>query len=375
MYSDELEKCQLSLDKLFLDPNNPRFWSERERKTSENRIPDTKVQKKTQERIEHFGVKELCDSILRNGFLPMDRIVVRPIQNHDDKYVAVEGNRRLAALKSLHDQIKDSKINEDGINDEYLEKLKISTNEVEVLIYKGNESDISWVLQGIRHISGVRDWSPEQRAILVAKQVDDLKSCEHQGVFTRVGQQFGMTAKAVARFYRVHKALEQLYSDDEYGSKSKDENLTLFTLFHEAYKNAAVRNWLEWDEDCKKYKNNSNLKRFYNLIIPDEEKQNKRRIHNPDHIKFLAKLVENNRNELLGAIERDEMNIEEAKNNINTKADRVSSNWVLEINAATDKVQKVPLQVITEQPEDLKKALVELRDCVDKALRILENEN
>lgn len=85
MYSEELEQRRLCLDQLFLDPNNPRFWSEREKTTHEAKIPESKIQEKTQKRIEVFGVKELRDSILRNGFLPMDRIVVRPINSHGDK--------------------------------------------------------------------------------------------------------------------------------------------------------------------------------------------------------------------------------------------------------------------------------------------------
>ena len=124
MYNDELESRPLSLDKLFLDPNNPRFSSERDKPTPEMKIPDLKIQEKTQKRIEEFGVKEVRDSILRNGFLPMDRIVVRPINGHGEKYVVVEGNRRLAALKSLHRLIEDEEINEEGIDEKYLEKLK-----------------------------------------------------------------------------------------------------------------------------------------------------------------------------------------------------------------------------------------------------------
>lgn len=376
MYSEELEQRTLSLEQIFLDPNNPRFWSERERKTSEARIPDSKVQDKTQARIEKFGVKELRDSILRNGFLPMDRIVVRPIESHGDKYVAVEGNRRLAALKSLHYLIGAGEIDEDGIDDEYLNQLKDSTNKIEVLLYKGNKGeDISWVLQGIRHISGIKEWSPAQQAILVVDQVKELKSSDNKGVFTRVGQQFGMTAKAVARLYRVHNALEQLYSDDEYGSKSKDENLTLFTLFDEAYKNSEVRNnWLEWNEESQKYRNTANLKQFYSWILPDEDHpQNKRRIHNPDHVRCLATLLEKKRNDLVGAIDRHEMTIEEAKGRLNATSDNNGYNWIGEIRNAKRSVQNVPNQVIQEQPEDLKNALLELRECVDKTLNLLES--
>jgi ParB-like chromosome segregation protein Spo0J len=135
MYSEELEQRLLSLDQLFLNPNNPRFWSERDRKKKclDAKIPDDTIQKNTLKRIEAFGVKELRDSILRNGFLPMDRIVVRPIEDHGEKYVVVEGNRRLAALKSLHSQIEAGDIDEDDIDEDYPSQLKNATQIIEVL--------------------------------------------------------------------------------------------------------------------------------------------------------------------------------------------------------------------------------------------------
>ena len=371
MYSDQLEKRELDLDHIFLDPNNPRFCSERERKTFEKKIPEETIQTKTQKRIENFGVKELRESILRNGFLPMDRIVVRPIQGHGDKYVVVEGNRRLAALKSIHHQIEAGEIDEDGIDDEYLEKLKDSTKKIEVLLYKGTEEDISWVLQGIRHISGIKEWSAAQRANLVAKQVDILKSDDNTAVFARVGQQFGLGRKAVARLYRVYKALQQMRDDDEYGDKCQDDH---FTLFDEAYRNAGVRNWLKWDEEKQIFTNTTNLKQFYSWITPDEENNNKRRIHNPDHVKILAQLIENNRTNLIGAIDRYDMTIEEAKGNINATQGN-NNNWAAEIGTATKIVRTLPLEVITDHPDECKKALLELRNYVNQTLSLLEGKS
>jgi len=167
MYVDQLEEQRISVENLFLDPNNPRFWTERTTKdVPDAKIPDDKVQTTTFSAINQHGVEELRDSILRNGFLPLDRIVVRPIAGHDGKYVVVEGNRRLAALKSLRQQIADDLISEENISADYLENLKESTDVLEVLVYTGTDTaDIAWRLQGIRHISGIRDWQPAQRAL------------------------------------------------------------------------------------------------------------------------------------------------------------------------------------------------------------------
>jgi hypothetical protein len=365
MYSEELEQRLLSLDQLFLDPNNPRFWSERDRKKKclDAKIPDDTIQKNTLKRIEAFGVKELRDSILRNGFLPMDRIVVRPIEDHGEKYVVVEGNRRLAALKSLHSQIEAGDIDEDDIDEDYPSQLKNATQIIEVLLYKGTTNDISWRLQGIRHISGIREWSPAQQAVLVARLVEEGNS------FTMVGQQFGLSGKAIGRLYRVYKALEQMRDDDEYGEKAQDNQ---FTLFDEAYKNSAVRNWLEWNEEHHRFDNTDNLKQFYRWILPDEEHEDKRRIHNPDHVRVLAQLLEKKRTDFVGAIERHEMTIEQAKGNLDATLSSDSYDWLAQLDNAKKAVRKVPGEVITEKPEELKHELLELRECVDKMLKLLE---
>ena len=220
-----------------------------------------------------------------------------------DKYVAVEGNRRLAALKSLYQQIEEGVINEDGIDEEYLGKLQKSIESVEVLLYKGNQNDISWMLQGIRHISGIKDWKPAQRAQLVANQVD--KGLQ----FTAVGQKFGLSARAIGRLYRAYKGLEQMRTDDEYGTKTQDD---YFSLFEEAYKNSKVREWLGWEEESFKFTKIDNLKQFYSWITPDDEHADKRRIHDPKHVRHLDQLIAKRREDLIGQVDQFEMEIEAA---------------------------------------------------------------
>ena len=122
-------------------------------------------QERAFESIRKHGLVELKNSILRNGFLPLDRIVVRELDGIRGKYVVIEGNRRLAALKWLRSDIDEGLVAEEGIDpdSDYLEKLAESTKEIEVLVYLGDDkNDIAWILQGIRHIGGIRDWEPAQ---------------------------------------------------------------------------------------------------------------------------------------------------------------------------------------------------------------------
>lgn len=365
MYNDELEARSIPLSNLFLDPNNPRFWTEQEvREVPDSKAPEIKVQEKTQKQIEKFGVEELYYSILRNGFLPLDRIVVRPIKGFSDMYVAVEGNRRLAALKKLHRNISDGVINEEGIDQDYLASLLGSIEKIEVLIYKGvNTGDISWLLQGIRHISGIADWKPAQRARLIAQQIEGEDGAAKM-TFTQAGQKFGLTAKAAGRLYRAYKGLQQMREDDDYGTKAVNE---YFSLFEEAYKNSKVREWLGWDDKEYKFENEDHLKQFYGWITPDEDHNSERRIDDPKEIQKLATLLEKKREDLIGQVDRYETQIDAAAERATETS---GSDWQKEVERAKDIITGLPIiKIIRSQPEELKTALEDMRDIVADMLK------
>ena len=327
MYNDQLEPRIISIDDIFLDPNNPRFWNEQTQKVAD--VPDTKVpddthQSKTRARIGNHGLEELKNSILRNGFLPLDRIVVRELKGVPGKYVVIEGNRRLAALKLLREQIDDQTIQEEGIDEDKLKSLKESTDKIEVLVYDGSDTkNIAWLLQGIRHIGGIRNWAAAQQGKLVADQIDK------EGLsLSEAGQHFGLSAQAVGRRYRSYKALEQMREDEEFGSKAKNE---YYSLFEEAIREKNVKKWLEWDDGEKRFKNTDSLKQFYSWICPDEEHPTQdRRLHDPRHISSLGRILATNQDALMAKIEKHEIGIEAAEQKLNDDFSRYDWNAAFE---------------------------------------------
>ena len=356
MYADQLAEATLSVENIFLDPNNPRFWTEKDiREVPDSKIPNERVQIRARERIARFGIDELRDSMLRNGFLPLDRIVVRPINGHTHKYVIVEGNRRFAALTNLRQEIDDATLNEEGIDDDYLEKLLGDTNKLDVLIYQGGDAhDISWLLQGIRHISGIRNWLPAQRARLVAEQIDD------KGLgFKAAGQTFGLSAQAVGRLYRAFKALDQMRHDDEFSAKAKNE---YFTLFEEAIRNRAVREWLDWSNDEWRFENDANLKQFYSWISEDEDHNNERRIHDPRQIKDLGYLISGRHNTLLSQIDQYEISIGEAYGKVIGM--QAATDWKEKIEQARKLIADLPQEPMFEETEIFLEALEKIESQI-----------
>lgn len=345
MYMDQLKATTLPIQQIFLDPNNPRFWTEQNvRDVPDRRIPDERVQSDTRTRIDRHGIEDLYNSILRNGYLTMDRIVVRPIDG-TDKYVVVEGNRRFRALSKLRHDIENGIVAEEGIDDQYLQRLLDNTSDIEVLIYSGvGAHDISWMLQGIRHISGIRPWDPAQRARLVAEQIE-----RDSQTFRSAGQQFGLSPQAVGRLYRTYKALLQMREDEEFGAKARND---YFSLFEEAYRNNTLREWLGWSEEDRRFLNLDHLKRFYSWISPDDEHpERRRRIHDPKQIKELSYLIENDHDTLLGEFDRHEVTISEAYGRA-TAGGPKPKDWRKSIENARAIIADLPQSAMFEETQE-----------------------
>lgn len=340
MYNAELDPQQLSLDRLYLDPNNPRFHDRRVTVPS-RRIVEPEIQAKALERLTSCGIRELANSILRNGFLPLDRIVVTPIAEAPDSYVVVEGNRRLAALRVVRDQIRNDDVDADDLPQEYLASLNESIDKIDCLVYTGTNTSIAWILQGIRHLSGIWDWSPAQKAELIVKEIDEggLK-------FSAVGQMLGMTANQVGKYYRAFKALEQMRLDDDFGDRF---DKALFTLFDEAYSKQNVRRWLEWSNEQNQFLNSENLHLFYSWITPDPDHDGLRRIHDPRQMRALNRLVEPDHLGLLQQVDDWEINIEEAEARM--AGDTPVLDWRSKIAQVEDALNHLPLSALEDGSE------------------------
>lgn len=365
MYADDLKEVGLDFDNIYLDPNNPRFWSEASsRDVSDRKIVDSKVQDQSLARMAKYGISELKDSILRNGFLPLDRIVVRPIEGDEGNYVVVEGNRRVSALKLLRQQIDDDLIDEDGIDDDYLQQLKESTNNLEVLVYSGSEThDIAWLLQGVRHIGGIREWQPAQRAKLIADQIESLGMG-----FKQAGQQFGLSAQAVGRLYRSYKALEQMRNDDEFQDLAKNE---YFSLFEEAVRRPSMKEWLGWSEPEKCFKNTENLHTFYAWISPDpEDADQRRRIHDPKQIKLVSELVASKDKKILTKIDDHELSVGAAYERLNNMPS--DFDWEDAISKASELLSSIPMEAVKDNPMKYIKKVNELMKNLELSLKMAE---
>ncbi|MBI4009574.1 MAG: ParB N-terminal domain-containing protein [Candidatus Aenigmarchaeota archaeon] len=275
---NDFEERQVNLEDVFLDPNNPRF-SGKEKLVSDSRIIEESIQRTCFEKMHDFGIEELKENIKRVGFLPIDKIVVRRIAD-SKKYVVVEGNRRITAIKQLKIEHESGEIE---LSDAVLNSILRFT----VYVYKGKEPDIAWIIQGIRHISGIKNWKPYQQAKLLIKLVKERKI-----KIEDAGKAVGIGSIKSARLMRSYYAYEQSTQDEEFGEYLKEDD---FSFFQEAIFtaiNTPIQQWLEWDEKEKHFKNIENLRKYLSWIVSVEG--NPPRIERSNDVRdFVAKAMVN----------------------------------------------------------------------------------
>ncbi len=362
MYNEELQPVTLDVKDIYLDPNNPRFF-EKNKKVPYSKYSDEKVQADALKSICEFSVDDLVNSIVSNGFLPMDRIVVKKIPG-TEQYFVLEGNRRLASIKTIIKNIQDGNVDYSEYEEAYFEKLSKSLGSVEVLLYNGDEDNISWMLQGIRHISGIKDWSPTQRAKLVSELIETK---EYD--FSSVGKKFGLSAIAVGRLYRGYKGLQQMKTDDDFSNKAQND---FFTLFEEAYKNTEVRKWMKWNDKTYEYEDLDNFKQFCSWISKDEDQENlgvkSRRLHDSRHVRMLGNLISRNRKDLIGQVDQFETTIESA----NGRAVETGEyDWRAELDRAEKSIKNLPVQYFTDKGTELAEKLELIKSQIESCIKLI----
>lgn len=250
------------IDQLLLDPNNYRFidlhqWRPRQ----SNRFHNASVQESTLrlfESIARYNLNELRRSILANGYVRLERIVIVPYQHASNYYLIVEGNRRVAALKTL---LRD---NNDGVLSLTPEQVEDFTT-VPVAILDPEEDELisaTRIIMGIRHIAGPQEWGAYQQALLILQLVDD----EGQD-FADVSKHLNLSDRETRRRYRAMRALKAMENDEVYSSVAKPE---FYRLYNELISIPDVREFFSWDHDSATFQDQEKARQFYEMLEPLE---------------------------------------------------------------------------------------------------------
>ncbi len=269
----------VGLDDLVLDANNYRlnFQNDGEKYTDQE-AESNEIQEITQKKLVKQKLSDLKESILENGFLEVDRIVVRKSDNSNN-FIVIEGNRRTAAFKALIKEHNASKID---LSSELLKKSK-AINVVEIIGSKEEIERYAATLMGIRHVSGPKKWPGIQSARLIY----DLKSKGKK--ISQIGALLGISTMDANRRLRGFLAYKQMREDASFKSLVKTNHYTLFLEFL-PMRNSVGKEWLGWDEGKLEFTNDTNRKRLYTALTKPLA-SGKVEISNPDDARLFLKAL------------------------------------------------------------------------------------
>lgn len=287
----DLSPIELPLSNIYLDPNNPRFTEADWEYVPQSEWDEPDIQERAQRRlVSDFAVEKLRMNMEVNGFLPIDRVVVRKFA--DDKYLVLEGNRRICAAKMIGEVALDGAT----VAQSVLESLQT----IPCLSYTGTNGDAAWVFQGLRHISGVTEWSAFNKAKLLVEQM------EKEGLgLTDVGKRFGLTPHGAGQWVRGYYAFNQARQSSDYINEVDERS---YPYFQELFGRSStpVREWLGWDEAKYEFANKLNLDEFISWLYPraggtetyEASKKGdfeKRKIARRDDLRQIASLLTNDK--------------------------------------------------------------------------------
>jgi ParB-like chromosome segregation protein Spo0J len=259
--SFEFEPLDISISKLLLDPNNYRFLDGKKfKKKAANRSHEETVQRATLDSLEaSYQLDELKHSILSNGYVPIERVIVVPYAAKAGYFLVVEGNRRVASLKSL------LKEEQDGVR-VLSTQQRSSFAAVPCAVLKSSGLSLKRVeriIMGIRHIAGPKEWGAYQQALLVRELKDD------DGLeFRVIGETLGIPSAEAARRYRAITALKQMENDELFSKKADPD---YYRLFHELVALPGVRARFGWSAEKNEFTDMERAHEFFELICGDSK--------------------------------------------------------------------------------------------------------
>jgi hypothetical protein len=283
--AQDLIPIDIPLPEIFLDPNNPRFVTSNWQNVPDSDVPLEAVQEGARARlVQGYGIDKLKMSMEVNGYLPIDRVIVRALSKGG--YVVLEGNRRICAAKLVGAVDSEGK--------DVPAEIRSTFAIIPCLKYIGQDTEAAWVFQGLRHISGIVEWSAYNKAKLLVEQMesDSLTLGE-------VGRRFGLSPFGAGQWVRGFYAFKQARQESDYIAEV-DERSYLF--FQELFSRSSikVREWLEWNEEDQKFNNALNFNEFVGWIYPKPDGNEsdaalgdfeKRRLLRRDDIRALAELI------------------------------------------------------------------------------------
>lgn len=221
----------LNSDQLRLDLENPRFGL--------NLATDEREAIKFL--LERADIRELWDSIAERGYEPYEPLVA--FESAPGVYVVVEGNRRLAAIKTLlnSNEIGDAKVAKPpALSDRVLASL----SDIPVYVVDDRADADSYI--GYKHINGPNTWGAFAKAKFASRLFDKLAPAL-DGEDTRIAKlsrRLGDGRQLILRSLVAFRIIEQAMAEEFLTQARVEKGTFEFSHLYTVLQNRDARSYL-----------------------------------------------------------------------------------------------------------------------------------
>ena len=226
-----VELKQLEPSALLLDIENPRFG-----------LTEAEDQQEAIEILaKKANLREIWDSVLIKGFEPFEPLVAFPSEG---KYVVVEGNRRLAAVKSLIEPqlLINAKITVPELPNRGKVATSLELLPVNVVLHREDADDYI----GFKHINGPQSWDALAKARFAVRLFEKLEVTDENDdnrikiLSKRLGDGRQLILRSLVAFKIIEQAIAlEMLDETEIHSNSLD-----FSHLYTMLPNSDVREYL-----------------------------------------------------------------------------------------------------------------------------------
>jgi len=225
----------VAIKDLDFDPQNPRFFDIASGSGSTD-------EQATARMLREENIEELMGSIGQQGYFPGEPLLITANLEAPGRFIAVEGNRRLAALRVLSGLVSNDSL-PPSLRD--IKDNAISTpSEVPCFVFPARKDVLKYL--GFRHISGPRRWGPLAKARYLADLIrnfyDDL---DLQEQLRAVARDIGSRRDYVAQLLTALNLYDRARDTDFYGLQKIGEEDISFSLLSTALSYVDIVKFLE----------------------------------------------------------------------------------------------------------------------------------
>lgn len=246
--------------------------------------------KAIQRMLDEENIHELVGSIGQQGYFPGEPLLVTPNPAAPGRFIVVEGNRRLAALRLLSGLIE-----ADDLAPSLRELIATSSQRPELVdcLEFPSRRDILKYL-GFRHISGPRRWEPLSKARYLADLIDNFYNhLPLEDQYRAVARDIGSRRDYVAQLLAALNIYELARRENYFNLQRLEEKDISFSLITTALSYNGIVSFLKLrgrDDTCGDNLDQNALKSLFSWMFVQDDDGNTL-LRDSRRLKYLAAVV------------------------------------------------------------------------------------